>query len=583
MTLEEKLGQMTQVEKNSLTSDALRRFFIGSVLSGGGGYPPDNTPAGWAKMVADFQEAALQTRLGIPMLYGVDAVHGHNNLRGAVIFPHNIGLGAAHDPDLVHRIGRATAEELAATGVYWDFAPAVSVPQDIRWGRTYEGYSQDSELVAQLAVEYIHGLQGDQLSDPLSVLANPKHYVADGAAGWGTSTTTYADKNTPPYPFTIDQGDSRIDEAALRKVHLAPYIPAIKAGALIVMASFSSWNGAKMHAHHYLLTDVLKDELGFAGFIVSDWGGIDQVSPDYYQAVVASINAGIDMVMVPFDYERFLSNLKRAVERGDIPSQRIDDAVRRILSVKIKAGLLERPFPDPRHLERVGSPEHRALARAAVAKSLVLLKNENQTLPLSKSLPLLLVAGQGAADIGLQCGGWTIEWKGNPGDITPGTTLLEAFKTAVSPGTRVEFDPQGDFDRRGSGASLLAEAGVVVISEKPYAEGFGDQADLALPGEDIRLIERMRAHCQKLVLVLLSGRPLIITDQLPLLDALVAAWLPGTEGQGVADVIFGDLPFTGKLSFTWPRSMDQIPIVHPYPAGEVAQPLFPLGFGLLAN
>jgi beta-glucosidase len=578
MTLDEKIGQMTQVEKNSLTPEAVRRFFIGSVLSGGGGYPADNSAAGWAKMVGEFQEAALQTPLGIPLLYGVDAVHGHNNLYGAVIYPHNIGLGAARDPELVYHIGRATAEEMAATGIYWNFAPTVAVPHDLRWGRTYEGYAQDTQLVSQLSSAYIRGLQGDDLSAPVSVLATAKHYVGDGETTWGTSRMmfpippgTIFDGPNNQFAFMIDQGDTRLDEASLRAVHLAPYKAAIQAGVQVVMASFSSWNGAKLHAHHYLLSEVLKKELGFSGFIVTDWAGIDQLAEDYYQAVVSAINAGIDMSMVPFNYERFIENLKRAVVNGDVPLERIDDAVRRILRVKLNAGVFERLKPDPRHLSLVGSKEHRGLARQAVARSLVLLNNEAQTLPLSKSTPTILVGGQAADDIGLQCGGWTIEWLGKSGAITPGTTILSGLQAAVSPSTQVLYEPEGNFEQLADNAG---EVGLVVLAENPYAEGFGDRADLTLPVLDIQLIERMRRRCRKLVVLLLSGRPLIITDQLPLVDALVAAWLPGTEGQGVTDVLFGDQPFRGRLSYSWPRDMDQVP---PPPD---AQPLFPFGFGL---
>ncbi len=578
MTLKEKIGQMTQVEKNSLTPDVVKRFFLGSVLSGGGGYPADNSPAGWAQMVSDFQTAALQTRLGIPLLYGVDAVHGHNNMYGAVIFPHNIGLGATRDPDLVYRLGRATAEEMAATGVYWNFAPTVAVPQDVRWGRTYEGYGQDSQLVAQLSSAYIKGLQGDRLSDPLAVLATPKHYLGDGGTTWGSSRMrspippdyTFEGANNL-FEFKIDQGDTCLEEVTLRAVHLVPYIAAIQAGAQVVMASFSSWRGAKLHAHRYLLTDVLKGELGFEGFIVSDWGGIDQVADDYYQAVVTAINAGIDMSMVPQDYERFITSLIRAVENGDVSLERIDDAVGRILSVKHKAGLFERPQPDPRHLSLVGSAEHRELAREAVSRSLVLLKNEAQTLPLSKSTPTILVGGQAADDIGLQCGGWTIEWLGKPGNITPGTTILSSILATVSPNTRVIYNPGEQFREL---ADQVAEVGIAVLAEMPYAEGFGDRADLTLPEADIQLIERVRSRCRKLVVVLLSGRPMILTSQLALMDALVAAWLPGTEGQGVADALFGDQAFTGKLPYDWPHSMEQIP------SQAGVQPLFPFGYGL---
>lgn len=578
MTLEEKIGQMTQVEKNSLTPADVKDFGIGSVLSGGGGYPPKNTAVGWLEMVGGFQEAALQTRLGIPLLYGVDAVHGHNNLVGAVIFPHNIGLGATRDPDLVRRIGRATAEELAATGVKWNFAPTIAVPQDIRWGRTYEGYSQDTDLVSRLGRAYIDGLQGSNLGDPLSVLANPKHYLGDGGTTWGTSRMLFL---IPPgysfpgtdgrFAFKIDQGDTRVDEKFLRNVYLKPYLAALQAGAQIVMASFSSWNGKKLHAHRYLLTDVLKNELGFTGFIVSDWAGVDQVADDYYQAVVTAINAGIDMCMVPVAFRRFIDTMKEAVERGDIPVERVNDAVSRILEVKLQAGLFEKSLQSPKYVNLVGSPEHRQLAREAVARSLVLLKNEVETIPLAKSNPLILVGGQAANDIGLQCGGWTIEWLGKPGNITPGTTILSAIKSSVVHPELVLYAPDGYFKHP---IETPAEVGIVVLAEMPYAEGFGDREDLTLPDTDIQLIKQMRLLCKKLVVILLSGRPLILTDQLASMDALVAAWLPGTEGQGVADVLFGDLPFTGKLPYAWPRSMEQIPVT------ADTNPLFPFDFGL---
>jgi beta-glucosidase len=319
---------------------------------------------------------------------------------------------------------------------------------------------------------------------------------------------------------------------------------------------------------------VLKGELGFTGFVVSDWAGINAVASDYYQAVVKAINAGIDMSMVPYDYERFINTLKLAVENGDVPLARIDDAVRRVMSVKLRAGLFERPQADPRYLSLIGSAKHRELARQAVAKSLVLLKNDTQTLPLDKSTSTILVAGQAADDIGLQCGGWTIEWLGKPGAITPGVTILEGIRSSVSNEGTVRYDSQGQFE------GLFPEQaplGIVVLAETPYAEGFGDREDLALPEADVLLVERMRPLCRRLVVLLLTGRPLIITDILPVVDAIVAAWLPGTEGQGITDVLFGDLPFTGKLSYSWPRDMEQVPMP------SDAQPLFPFGYGLQAG
>lgn len=418
MTMEEKIGQMTQVEKNSVKLEEIGKFFVGSVLSGGGGSPPENTVEGWAEMVDSFQRAALGTRLGIPIIYGVDAVHGHTNLRGATVFPHNIGLGAANDPDLMFAIGQATAVEMLATGIPWNFAPAVSIPQDIRWGRTFEGYGEDTDLVTRLAIPYLQGLQTPPEGwpkDEILVLGTPKHYLGDGGTVFGSSTTVIEQQR-----YLLDQGDTRMGEETLRTLFLPPYEAAIEAGALSIMASFNSWHGEKLHAHPYLLTEVLKGELGFGGFIISDWEAVNQVSDDYYTAVVESINAGIDMVMTPYDYQAFIVALTRGVEEGRVSTLRIDDAVRRILKAKFSVGLFESPLSNPTLKEVVGSKDHRELARQAVRKSLVLLKNENQTIPIEKETPLIIVAGEGADNIGLQSGGWTIEWMGKSGPITPG-------------------------------------------------------------------------------------------------------------------------------------------------------------------
>ncbi len=569
MTLAEKIGQMTQVEKGSIKPADVTKYFIGSVLSGGGGSPAENTPAAWARMVDGYQKAALDTRLGIPILYGVDAVHGHNNLKGAVIFPHNIGLGAANDPALVEKIAAATAEEMSATGIRWNFAPTLAVAQDIRWGRAYESYGESTELVSALGAAYVRGLQNagkSGLAAPPSVLATPKHYLGDGGTAWGSSAAP---------GFKLDQGDARVDEAALREVFLPPYRAAIEAGAQSIMVSFSSWNGARMHANRYLLADVLKGELGFRGFLVSDWQAIDQLPGDYHSDVVSSINAGLDMVMVPFAYQQFISTLTGAVERGEVPVERIDDAVRRILAVKMRMGLFEQPYSNPALLDAVGSAAHRALAREAAARSLVLLQNENQALPAAKDTPLIFVGGQIADDIGAQCGGWTIDWQGRSGAITPGTTLLEAVRGAVSEKTTVEYNRDGQFD-----GTARAGLGIAVVGELPYAEGAGDREDLALSAADAALIRKMRERSQKLVVVIISGRPLVITDVLDQADAWVAAWLPGTEGQGVADVLFGDLPFTGKLPFAWPAASDQLPLGPANPDATGRQPLFSNGYGL---
>lgn len=564
MTLAEKIGQMTQVEKNSIAGPEVATYFVGSLLSGGGGYPIPNTPAAWLDMVNGFQEYALQTRLGIPLIYGADAVHGHNNVRGATIFPHNIGLGATRDPDLVQRIGRATAEEMAATGVHWNFAPGVMVPQDIRWGRTYEGYGEDAELVSTLAVAYLRGLQGEG-QQPV-ILATPKHYVGDGGTAWGSSSSG---------DYALDQGVTEVDEETLRAVHLAPYRAAVEAGAPSIMVSFSSWGGLKMHAHKYLLTDVLKGELGFRGFLVSDWQAIDQIPGGYYSDVVTAINAGLDMVMVPYDYRGFISSLTEAVGKGDVPMARIDDAVRRILTVKFELGLFEQPLAAAGSLGVVGADEHRELAREAVRKSLVLLKNDGQALPLAKEEPRILVAGQAADDIGIQCGGWTIEWQGKEGRITPGTTILEAIRRTAA-AAEVLYSPSGEFEE-----AVRAGVGIAVVGERPYAEGLGDRADLALGQRDIAAIERLRQRCDRLVVILISGRPMIISGPLAGAEALVAAWLPGSEGQGVADMLFGDYAFSGKLPYTWPRSMDQLPFDFAHlPAEGCAAPLYPYGYGL---
>jgi beta-glucosidase len=571
MTPEEKIGQMVQVEKNSIKTGDITKYFIGSILSGGGGSPASNTPAGWAGMVSAFQDEALATPLGIPIIYGVDAVHGHNNLYGATIFPHEIGLGAVNDPGLMERIGAAAAEEMLATGATWNFAPVVAVPQDIRWGRTYEAYSESTEIVSQLGAAYIRGLQTIPEGYPtasgesIRVLATPKHFLGDGGTEMGTSTT-----------YLIDQGDMRVDEATVRALYLPPYKAAVEAGAMSVMVSYSSWNGTKMHAQKYLITDVLKGELGFKGFVVSDWGGIDQINPgDYYKSVVAAVNAGVDMNMVPYDYLRFIEAMKQAVENGDIPKGRIDDAVRRILMVKFMLGLFDHPYPDPALQATIRSQEHLDLAREAVRRSLVLLTNDDNTLPLARDVPRLLVAGEGADNIGMQVGGWTIEWQGKLGNATPGTTILDGIKAVVSADTIVKYNRFGNFDDR-------AEIGVVVVGEHPYAEGVGDAADLSLSDTDIGVITRTRAQVDRLVVIILSGRPLVITDQLALADAWVAAWLPGTEGAGVADVLFGDQPFTGKLPYTWPRSNEQLPININNMGDRTGcnGPLFPFGYGL---
>ena len=578
MTLLEKIGQMTQVDVNSLHEGAVRRFGIGSVLSGGGGNPTPNNPEAWAEMVRRVQSEALESRLGIPLLYGVDAVHGHSNLRGATIFPHNVGLGATRDADLVERIGRVTASELLATNVHWTFAPSVSVPQDIRWGRTFEGFSEDPAIVSSLGAAFIRGLNGAAESSHggrRPVLASPKHFVGDGGTAWG-STRRYDWiqgwwNGDAPDRWQLDQGDLRSDEGVLRSVHLPPYEEAIRAGALSIMISYSSWNGDKLHAHRYLLTDVLKGELAFQGFLVSDWLGVSQLDSNFETAVYLAINAGLDMVMVPFEYERFIRAVEAGVESGVVPMSRIEDACRRILQVKAALGLFDHPFGDGALLPQVGSEAHRAVAREAVSKSQVLLKNETAALPLSPNISRLFIAGAAADDIGLQCGGWTIEWQGGRGAVTAGTTLLQGITETAAPGATVIYQPDGEFEgERG-------DVGIVVLSEPPYCEGEGDRYDLTLLPEEVELVRRVRRHCDLLILVIYSGRPLIIGDVLDSCDAIVASWLPGTEAQGIADVLFGKVPFTGRLPYEWPETMEQVSS----PNGHA--PLFALSYGLTTD
>jgi beta-glucosidase len=571
MTVDEKIGQMTLVENGSITAESLARFSIGAILSGGGGAPTPNTPEAWASMVDRYQEAALSTRLAIPMIYGVDAVHGHNNLFGATIFPHNIGLGAGNNPDLVQQIAAITADEMIATGIYWDYAPVMAVVRDIRWGRTYEGFGEDTALVDSLSNAYLIGMQGLP-GEPMRALGTPKHYVGDGGTTWGTSQKG-----------SIDRGDTQVDEATLRAVHLAPYVTAIENGAMSIMVSYSSWNGTPMHAHDYLVNDVLKGELGFTGFVVSDWGGVDLITEDYYDAVVRSINAGVDMNMVPQNYPLYMEHLKTAVENGDVSMERIDDAVRRILRTKFVMGLFERPFSDPTLIASVGSEAHRAVARQAVSESLVLLRNENQALPIDPAVPVIFVGGQGGDDIGLQSGGWTIKWSGAIGELTPGTTILEGVEARVSADTEVYFNAAGNFSRvtDADGNPIIADVGIVVIGEYPYSEWEGDNAFLNIDRADVAVINRMRERSETLIVILLSGRPMIISDILFAGDAFVAAWLPGTEGDGITDVLFGDMPFTGRLPYTWPRSIEQIPFdFDNLPQEGCDAPLFPFNYGL---
>jgi beta-glucosidase len=567
MTLDEKLGQMMQPAQSALVSvDDIQKYFLGSLLSGGGDGPQGkpNTRENWTAMVETFQQHAMATRLKIPLLYGIDAVHGHNNIPGATIFPHNIALGCTRDAALVEQIQRITAEEVRATAINWVFGPCVTVPQDIRWGRTYEGFSADTDIVNPLATAAVRGFQST-LNSPDAVVACAKHYIGDGGTTWGTGYRG-------PNGFGADQGDTRLDEATLRKIHLPPYIAAVNAGVATIMPSYSSWNGAKMSAQKYLLTDVLKGELGFQGFLISDYNALDQINPDFKSSVGMSINAGMDMVMLTGKYPQLWQVLHELVADKTVPLTRIDDAVTRILRVKIAAGLLDKNYSPAGNAvlqKTFGSAEHRAVARKAVQESLVLLKNQNRVLPLSKTAKRIAVAGRGADSPGMQCGGWTVTWQGDAGQKIPGaTTILTGLKASAGKDTQVTYSAEGE-------GAAGADVAVVVIGENPYAEMNGDDAPLALSSQDRAVVARLAADHVPMVLVLLSGRPLILGDLVDQCSAIVAAWLPGSEGQGVADVLFKETPFQGKLSFPWPKDLSQLPTGKGTP-----EFLYPLGYGL---
>ena len=563
MTIDEKIGQMTQVDQQFLNDISdISKYGFGSLLSGGGSTPKVNEPQAWAEMYDKYQQEALSSRLKIPLLYGIDAVHGHNNVVGATIFPHNIGLGATRDAKLVESVARATALEVAATGIDWDFAPCLAVPNDYRWGRTYEGFSEDTELVTELGNAAILGYQSTDIDNPNSVLACAKHFIGDGGTLFGTGLNG-----------KIDRGNLAISEEELRKTHLPPFEKAIESGVATFMAAYNTWNDVRCHANKYLLTDLLKDELGFKGFVVSDWAAIEQIPGDYKSDIIISINAGIDMVMVPGavrfgneSYEKFMTLFKEAIEEGSIPMSRVDDAVRRILLIKKQSGLFDRPFSDQQLLAHIGSQKHRDIAREAVRKSLVLLKNDNALLPLPKNGKKIIVAGRGANNIGMQSGGWTISWQGEMENKTEGTSVLDAIKLAVDPNVSVQFSEDGK--------NAEGDIAVVVIGEEPYAEMEGDRDDLKLNKKDLDVIKRLKNKNIPVVVVLLSGRPMIITDEIDQWDSLVAAWLPGTEGQGISDVLFGDYNPTGKLSFSWPKSINQFPIT------KSDSYLFDFGYGL---
>jgi beta-glucosidase len=583
MSLDQKIGQMTQASNTNLTPGDITNYALGAVLSAGDGFPPVNTLSGWTAMIDGYQKEALATPLAVPILYGIDAVHGIGLMRGATIFPHNVGLGAARDADLVRLVGQATAEEMLAGGLTWNFAPVVAVPQDVRWGRTYEGYSEDTALVSRLGAAYIQGLQSVPAGTTpapgqiLGVLATPKHYLGDGGTVWKSSR-----QDILGVPYLLDQGNLQAEEQTVRALYLPPYQAAVDAGALSVMISYSSWNGTPMHAQRYLITTVLKGELGFRGFVVSDFGGIAQIDPsDYYTSVVTAVNAGIDMGMISDSYSQFISTVRQGVQNGDITQERIDDAATRILRVKFLLGLFDHPLSDPAYQSAVRSDAHLETARRAVRESLVLLKNDGRALPIDKNVPLVLVAGVGADNTGMQSGGWTNGWQGAPTNDVVGSTILAGIRAIVGGQTQVIYRSGGMFND----ISGTAPVGIAVVGELPYAEGVGDRADLRLSADDVDTINRLRSKVDKLIVIILSGRPLVITDEFRTADAWVAAWLPGSEADAIAGVLFGDYPFTGALPYTWPRSNSQLPLNENNDAGLTGcnAPLFPYGYGLGRN
>lgn len=537
MTLEEKIGQMTQVERSALENvEDIASFGIGSLLSGGGSSPDPNTMESWASMYNNYQSFALQSNLGIPLIYGIDAVHGHNNVKGAVIFPHNIGLGCTWNPELIETANQIIAKEVAATGIDWTFAPCIAVVRNEKWGRTYEGFGETSEIQKLMSKASVLGLQGNDLSSKETILACAKHYVGDGGTTNG-----------------IDQGNTVVSEEELRSIHLPGYIDAIESGVGSIMASYSSWNGVKLHGNQYLLSTVLKGELGFEGFVISDWKGVDQIDEDYRTAIKRAINAGIDMVMVPDRYEVFINHLVSLVEDNEVSEYRIDDAVRRILKQKILLNLFETPYTDTSLASAFGSQEHRDIARQTVRESLVLLNAKNNILPLQKNDQTILVAGTLAKDIGAQCGGWTISWQGSNGNITTGTDILTGI-TNLAETSEIIYAPSGDFDGD-------VDAAIVVIGEKiPYAEGAGDRTTLHIDETDVALMKKFKLAGIPTIAILISGRPMIIGEILPYTDAIIAAWYPGTEGDGIAEILFGDYQPTGKLTHSWPKDMAQIPV-----------------------
>jgi beta-glucosidase len=561
MNIDEKIGQMTQIDQRFLdTITDISTYSIGSLLSGGGSHPHVNEPQAWLDMYNKYQSESLKSRLQIPLIYGIDAVHGHNNVYGATIFPQNIGLGATNNPDLIYKISEATSIEVAATGIDWTFAPCLSSPEDYRWGRTYEGFSSDPKRVEKLGEAAILGYQNAETNSGKNIVACAKHFIGDGNTQFGTGMRGL-----------VDRGNTEMSVEELKLKLIPKYQAAVDANVQTVMASYNSWNGVKCHASKELLTEILKIEMGFNGFVISDWQGIDEIPGDYKSDIITSINAGIDMVMVSGEaqpYKKFMRLLKESIKEGSITMERIDDAVKRILKVKLGNGLFDNPLVANDALSTIGSDNHRKIARQAVRESVVLLKNRD-IIPISKELNKLVISGRGADNLGMQCGGWTIDWQGGQGDITVGTTILEGIKNSVSDQTKIIYSKDA-LDIDDSNGDLA----IVVIGEDPYTEFFGDRNDLDLMDEDLTTIENLKNKGYKVVVLLISGRPMNISDHIENWDAFAAIWLPGTEGDGVSDILFGDFKSSGTLSYPWPINTEN--------GANAAKDdlLFNIGFGL---
>lgn len=579
MTLEQKVAQMIQPEIRDITVEDMRKYGFGSYLNGGGAFPNNNkhsTPEDWIKLAENMYQASIDDSLdgsNIPTIWGTDAVHGHNNVIGATLFPHNIGLGATRNPDLIEKIAQITATEVMVTGIDWVFAPTVAVVRDDRWGRTYEGYSEDPEIVRIYAAAIVKGLQGQAGKDFLAenrVISTVKHFLGDGGTEGGD-----------------DQGNNVADEQTLFDIHAQGYVGGLTAGAQSVMASFNSWHGEKIHGNKYLLTDVLKNKMGFDGFIVGDWNGHGQIEGCTNDSCPQAINAGLDIFMVPTDaWKPLYENTISQVRTGVIPMSRIDDAVTRILRVKVRAGVFDKSNPANRpysgRIELIGHESHREVAKQAVRESLVLLKNNNNILPLNPKQNVL-ITGDAADNIGKQSGGWTITWQGTNNenkDFPGGTSIFDGLEHQIkSAGGQVELSPDGEF-------SSVPDVAIVVFGEEPYAEGHGDRSSLNYQPSnksDLALLKKLKSKGIPVISIFISGRPMWVNAELNASDAFVAAWLPGSEGDAIADVLLTDLngqiqhDFTGKLSYSWPASPMQTTVNR---GDEDYAPLLPYGYGL---